>query len=158
MTIYEAMMKKNIQKQIMAEQVSMQIIMRLRQIIQEMSKHSKYILENHNITIPQLICLREVHEHGPISIGALTKIVFLSTIQDASTWDDKRSQMLAFEEAFCVGNHSNPLTNWKNAAYYDLLAQALETSDDKARRDLYVQAETILVEEECVLVPLYIRD
>ena len=71
-------MKKNDQKQIMVEQVSMQIIMRLRQIIQEMSKHSKFILENHEITVPQLICLREVYEHGPISIGALTKIVFLN--------------------------------------------------------------------------------
>ena len=43
-----------------------------------MSKHSKFILENHEITVPQLICLREVYEHGPISIGALTKIVFLN--------------------------------------------------------------------------------
>ncbi len=29
-----------------AEQVSMQIIMRIRQIIQEMSRYSKYLLEN----------------------------------------------------------------------------------------------------------------
>ncbi len=71
------MNKKN-EKQIMIEQVSMQIIMRIRQIIQEMSKYSKYILENYNITVPQLICLREVYQHGPISIGALTKIVFLN--------------------------------------------------------------------------------
>ena len=71
------MNKKN-EKQIETEQVSMQIIMRIRQIIQEMSKYSKYILENYNITIPQLICLHEVYQHGPISIGALTKIVFLN--------------------------------------------------------------------------------
>jgi MarR family transcriptional regulator, organic hydroperoxide resistance regulator len=71
------MNKKN-EKQIMIEQVSMQIIMRIRQIIQEMSKYSKYILENYKITVPQLICLREVYQHGPISIGALTKIVFLN--------------------------------------------------------------------------------
>jgi DNA-binding MarR family transcriptional regulator len=66
------------EKRIMTEQVSMQIIMRIRQIIQQMSKYSKYILENYNITIPQLICLHEVYQHGPISIGALTKIVFLN--------------------------------------------------------------------------------
>ena len=42
------MNKKN-EKQIMIEQVSMQIIMRIRQIIQEMSKYSKYILENYKI-------------------------------------------------------------------------------------------------------------
>jgi len=56
----------------------MQIMMRLRQIIQELSKHSKYIQENYKITVPQLLCLREVYEHGPISIGALTKIIFLN--------------------------------------------------------------------------------
>ena len=66
------------EKQINAEQVSMQIIMRMRQIIQEMSKHSKLLLEKYKITTPQLICLHEVFEHGPISIGALTKIVFLN--------------------------------------------------------------------------------
>jgi DNA-binding MarR family transcriptional regulator len=66
------------EKQVDAEQVSMQIIMRLRQIIQEMSRHSKLLLENYQITTPQLICLHEVFQHGPISIGALTKIVFLN--------------------------------------------------------------------------------
>ena len=71
------MTSKN-ENQINAEQVSMQIIMRLRQIIQEMSKHSKLLLENYKITTPQLICLHEVFQHGPISIGALTKIVFLN--------------------------------------------------------------------------------
>jgi DNA-binding MarR family transcriptional regulator len=71
-------MTKKIEKSIMTEQLSMQIIMRIRQIIQQMSKYSKYIQENYKITIPQLICLHEVYQHGPISIGALTKIVFLN--------------------------------------------------------------------------------
>ncbi len=62
----------------MLEQADLQIIMRLRQIIQEMSRHSKYLLEKHKITIPQLICLQEIFQHGPISLGALTKIVFLN--------------------------------------------------------------------------------
>ena len=71
-------MNKKTENQIMTEQISMQIIMRIRHIIQEMSKYSKYILENYKITVPQLICLQEVYQHGPISIGALTKIVFLN--------------------------------------------------------------------------------
>jgi DNA-binding MarR family transcriptional regulator len=62
----------------MRERISMQITMSLRQIIQEMSKHSKHIQETYKVTVPQLICLREVFEHGPISIGALTKIVYLN--------------------------------------------------------------------------------
>jgi len=66
------------ENQINAEQISMLIIMRLRQIMQAMSKHSKLIFEKYKISIPQLICLNEVFQHGPISIGALTKIVFLN--------------------------------------------------------------------------------
>jgi DNA-binding MarR family transcriptional regulator len=66
------------EKQAQAEQTSMQIIMRIRQVIQEMSKYSKYLQDNYKITVPQLICLHEVYQHGPISIGALTKIVFLN--------------------------------------------------------------------------------
>jgi len=63
----------------MPDQVGMQIMMRLRQIIQELSKHSKHIQENYKITVPQLLCLQEVYDHGPISIGALTKNRFFKT-------------------------------------------------------------------------------
>lgn len=56
----------------------MQITMRLRQIVQEMSKHSKHLQEKYQITLPQLICLKEVASHGPIAIGALSKIVFIN--------------------------------------------------------------------------------
>ena len=54
------------------------IVNRLRQIAHELDKHSKYIQENYKITVPQLICLRAIHEHGPIALGALTKRVFLN--------------------------------------------------------------------------------
>ena len=60
------------------DQISMQIVLRLRQILQELSKHSKFIQDNYSITIPQLLCLQEIYEHSPISIGALTKIVFMN--------------------------------------------------------------------------------
>ncbi|MBW1822285.1 MAG: MarR family transcriptional regulator [Deltaproteobacteria bacterium] len=43
-----------------------------------MLRHSKHLLEKYKITIPQLICLREIFQHGPISLSALTKIVFLN--------------------------------------------------------------------------------
>ncbi len=62
----------------MEENISMQIMMRLRQIVQEMAKHSKQLQEKYKITLPQLICLKEVANHGPIAIGALTKIVFIN--------------------------------------------------------------------------------
>jgi DNA-binding MarR family transcriptional regulator len=58
--------------------LSLQIIKLLRQIAREMDKHSKYIFESYNITVPQLICMSEIYEHGPISLGALTRIVSLN--------------------------------------------------------------------------------
>ncbi len=62
----------------MENKISMQITMRLRQIIQEMSRHSKQLQEKYKITLPQLICLNEIADHGPIAIGALTQIVFIN--------------------------------------------------------------------------------
>ena len=62
----------------MTENIPMQIMMRLRQIVQHLSKHSKHIQESYQITIPQLLCLNEVYEHGPITIGALTRLIYLN--------------------------------------------------------------------------------
>ena len=62
----------------MADNIPMQIMIRLRQIVQQLSKHSKNIQESYRITIPQLLCLNEVYEHGPITIGALTHLVYLN--------------------------------------------------------------------------------
>jgi DNA-binding MarR family transcriptional regulator len=67
-----------VEETVVPEQISIQIIMRLRQINQELSKHAKNILDNYKITVPQLVCLHEVYEHAPISIGALSKIVFMN--------------------------------------------------------------------------------
>ncbi len=50
----------------------------LRQITHELNKYSKYLQERHGITIPQIITLREIYEHGPLSFSELTKIVSLN--------------------------------------------------------------------------------
>lgn len=50
----------------------------LRQITHELNKYSKYLQEKHGITIPQIITLREIYEHGPLSFSELTKIVSLN--------------------------------------------------------------------------------
>ncbi|MCF7928436.1 MAG: MarR family transcriptional regulator [Spirochaetales bacterium] len=54
------------------------ITKRLRQIAHELDKHSKYLQEKHYITVPQIITLREIYEHGPISFSELTRIVSLN--------------------------------------------------------------------------------
>ncbi len=62
----------------MADPIVIDIANRLRQISHELDKHSKYILENYKVTVPQLICLQAIHEHGPIALGELTRRVFLN--------------------------------------------------------------------------------
>ncbi len=51
---------------------------RLRQISHGLDKHSKFIQEKYKITIPQLICLWEISQRGPVPLGELTKNVFLN--------------------------------------------------------------------------------
>ena len=51
---------------------------RLRQIAHELDKHSKYLQENYHVTVPQIITLREIYEHGPVSFSELTDIVSLN--------------------------------------------------------------------------------
>lgn len=51
---------------------------RLRQIAHALSVHSKYIQESYQITVPQLICLREIHKRGPLPLGALTQFLYLN--------------------------------------------------------------------------------
>ncbi len=51
---------------------------RLRQISHGLDKHSKFIQEKFKITVPQLICLWEISQKGPIPLGELTKNIFLN--------------------------------------------------------------------------------
>jgi DNA-binding MarR family transcriptional regulator len=51
---------------------------RLRQIAHELDKHSKYLQEHYSVTVPQIITLREIYEHGPVSFSELTEIVSLN--------------------------------------------------------------------------------
>lgn len=51
---------------------------RLRQIAHELDKHSKYLQERYQVTVPQIITLREIYEHGPVSFSELTEIVSLN--------------------------------------------------------------------------------
>ncbi|RKX74149.1 MAG: MarR family transcriptional regulator [Spirochaetes bacterium] len=73
----EKLSKENELKQ-MVDPTIIYITKCLRQIAHELSKHSKYIQENYNITVPQLVCLREIYERGPISLSDLTKSIFLN--------------------------------------------------------------------------------
>ena len=45
--------------------------------------------------------------------------------------------------------------NWNNSTYEDLLSWAVQQPDPDLRKELYKQAEEILVETDAVLIPLY---
>ncbi|NBD35155.1 MAG: hypothetical protein GVY30_04050, partial [Chloroflexi bacterium] len=45
--------------------------------------------------------------------------------------------------------------DWSNTTYEDLLNQAAREQDPEARKELYKQAEEILVETDAVMLPLY---
>lgn len=62
----------------MVEPLIIHLTKRLREIASAFDKYSRYLQEQHHITIPQVICLREVHEHGPLTLGELTKVVGLT--------------------------------------------------------------------------------
>ncbi len=49
----------------------------------------------------------------------------------------------------------NNRCHWKNKKFDDLIEQAATESDREKRRELYAQAQKIMVEEEAPLVPLY---
>ena len=54
------------------------IVSGLRHIARELSVHSRFIQDNYNITMPQLVCLREISDSEPIPLGELTRLLHLN--------------------------------------------------------------------------------
>jgi DNA-binding MarR family transcriptional regulator len=62
----------------MVDPLYISITKRLRQIAHNLDKHSKFLQERFRVTVPQVITLREIYEHGPLSFTQLTEIVSLN--------------------------------------------------------------------------------
>ena len=62
----------------LVDPIYIHITKRLRKIAHAVNKHSKYLQESFKLTLPQIICLREIHEHGPITFSHLTRILALN--------------------------------------------------------------------------------
>lgn len=60
-----------------------------------------------------------------------------------------------FLDLFMTGGGNNN-TGWSNKRYDDLIRGAAKSGDQKERFKLFHQAEKILVEEECPIIPIYI--
>ncbi len=97
--------------------------------------------------------------------------VYLETIKGADTpqvwrlgWcPDYPDANNYLREVFAANGSSNPYTDgepsggvfWSNQVYEDLMAQAAIETDVAKRVELYAQAETILVYEDAVIIPIY---
>ncbi|MCC5874609.1 MAG: peptide ABC transporter substrate-binding protein [Candidatus Sumerlaeia bacterium] len=71
-----------------------------------------------------------------------------------SAWFGDYVDAIAFLEIFETGNAKNA-PKFSNARFDALLAQARQEADLVAREDLLIEAEKILLEEECAVAPIY---
>ncbi len=62
----------------LVDPIYIHITKRLRKIAHAVNKHSKFLQESFKLTLPQIICLREIHDHGPITFSHLTRILALN--------------------------------------------------------------------------------
>ena len=53
-------------------------ILQIRQLSRFLDKYSKYLNNNYNITLPQLLCLYEMSENNELNLSQLTKQVNLN--------------------------------------------------------------------------------
>ncbi|MBM9615514.1 MarR family transcriptional regulator [Desulfobulbus rhabdoformis] len=50
-----------------------EIITRIRKLSRSLDKYSKYLDNKYHVTLPQLLCLNEMHAHGSTSLSNLTR-------------------------------------------------------------------------------------
>jgi len=60
------------------QQYDLRILRALRRITRSVALHSRQLAAYSNITAPQLICLRAVIEHGPLTATAISREIHLS--------------------------------------------------------------------------------
>ncbi len=57
---------------------------------------------------------------------------------------------------FFTSSSENNYMGWKNARYDELVEQAVSTADEALRKKYYFEAQKLLLEEEVVLMPLFL--
>ena len=62
----------------MENQYAADILQSLRRIIRSIDQHNKSLSKEYKMTIPQLVCLRQLAKEGDLTTGNLAKMVFLS--------------------------------------------------------------------------------
>lgn len=72
----------------------------------------------------------------------------------ASSWVGDYNDANTFLDLF-MSNSGNNRTGWKNPRYDQLIEQADTLTDRQRRAELFQQAESLLVEQEAPIVPIY---
>jgi DNA-binding MarR family transcriptional regulator len=62
----------------MTQQYDLRILRALRRITRAIALHSRHLAACSNITAPQLICLRAVIDHGPLTATAISREIHVS--------------------------------------------------------------------------------
>jgi len=87
--------------------------------------------------------------------------VFLETLEEdppqiwRSGWCQDYPDADNFARGVFRSDSGNNHTRWANEEYDQLVDQAARETDEQKRKELYIQAEQILIEEETVIIPLY---
>ena len=71
-----------------------------------------------------------------------------------SSWIADYNDANTFLDCFISGSGNNR-TGWKNAKYDALISQANQQTDLKKREQLFQQAETLLVDDEAPIIPIF---
>lgn len=57
----------------MLNNLSIQIIVKIRKLSRSLDKYSKYLDNKYHVTLPQLLCLNEMHVNGSTTLTDLTR-------------------------------------------------------------------------------------
>jgi oligopeptide transport system substrate-binding protein len=80
---------------------------------------------------------------------AMPQLMLLGWVAD---YPDPHNFMNIFTSA-----SENNYMGWKNRAYDDLVEKAVSTADESNRRRYYLEAQKLLLEDEAVLMPLFLN-
>ncbi|MFH1741916.1 MAG: GNAT family N-acetyltransferase [bacterium] len=110
---------------LLEQDIGDQVLVGLRRIMRAVDLHSRKLMQKYDMTVPQLIVLREITRHGEVSIGELTKRVSLSNatvtgivdrleqrgwVQRSRGQEDRRQVLVrAAEEAPTILKNTPPL-------------------------------------------------
>jgi DNA-binding MarR family transcriptional regulator len=75
-----------------------EVLRSLRRIIRTVDLYSRRLIVQHGLSAPQLVCLRQLQRHGPVSIGRLAEALQLSPATVSGILDRLEARGLAFRE------------------------------------------------------------